>query len=448
MSVPATARSSARAGSAERAAPTARSVSLDLLGSVLHRRQTLDEALASHPSLHDGELDARDGGLVRMLVTTCLRRLGQIDAILAALMDRPLPEPERLTTNILRLGVAQILFMRIPEHAAVNDTVALCDRHKRQKYKGLVNAVLRRVARDASGGTIPSPPVSANAPDWLYARWTETYGPDTAGAIAEAHLTEPPLDLSVKDDPQGWAHRLGGQVLPSGTVRLFDHRGPVTGLPGYADGGWWIQDAAAALPVKLLGPVVGRRVLDLCAAPGGKTMELAAAGAIVTAVDRSEARLARIAENLSRTGLSADLVAADGTTYRPDFQPDAILIDAPCSATGTIRRHPEIPWIKQPRDIATLAALQARLLDAAISYAAPGTPILYCTCSLEPEEGRDQIARLTRLGAPVHIRPIAPDRFPGFAAAVTGDGLFRSLPCHLSAQGGMDGFFAALLVKE
>jgi 16S rRNA (cytosine967-C5)-methyltransferase len=349
--------------------------------------------------------------------------------------------------DLLRLATAQLLFLGTPPHAAVATAVDLASLIGQGHYKGLANAVLRRVAAEGPDRLAGQDAPRLATPDWLWESWRAAYGEATARAIAEAHLAEPPLDLSVRGEPDPWAERLGGVVLPTGSVRLA-HAGPVAQLPGYADGQWWVQDAAATLPARLLGAVAGRRVADLCAAPGGKTAQLAAAGAQVAAVDLSERRLARVGGNLDRLGLSAELIAADAAAWTPDAPFEAVLLDAPCTATGTIRRHPDIPHLKRPADMAEMAALQGRLLDNAVRLLAPGGLLVYATCSLQPEEGEAQIDRLLADGAPVEPVPVAADELPGLPAALADRGTVRTLPCHWPEFGGLDGFFIARLRKR
>ena len=418
-----------------------RTVALDLLQAVLRRQRPLDQAIAEHRGL--AELPVRDRAFARALVATTLRRLGTIDGLLARLIERPLPARAATVTDLLRLGVCQLLFLRTAAHAAVDSTVALVGRRGDSGLKGLSNAVLRRIARDGEVMLEQVADEAADTPEWLFLSWVAAYGAATAAAIAEAHRADPPLDLTVREDAEGWAARLGGRALPTGSVRL-DSAALIEDLPGYAAGQWWVQDAAASLPARLFGDIAGRRVVDLCAAPGGKTVQLAAAGADVIAVDRAAARLKRVNDNLARLGLAAQTVAADATQWRPPGRADAVLLDAPCSATGTIRRHPDIPWLKHPDDVATLAALQDRLLAAAIEMVAPGGMLVYCTCSLQPEEGPQRVAALIARGG-VERLPIAAEEVGGLPELVTGEGDLRSLPCHLADQGGLDGFYAARL---
>src|SRR6266487_5814589 len=295
---------------------------------------------------------------------TALRRLGTLRALLAAALDRGLPADAPRLEAVLLIGAAQVLWLEIPDHAAVDLAVRLVQADRgAARYAGVVNAVLRRLAREGAAMLDALDATALDTPEWLISRWARNYGVATARAIGEMHAVEPPLDLSVKADPEAWAARLRGRVLPTGSVRsLAPMR--ISALPGYYEGAWWVQDAAAALPARLLGDVRGRRIADLCAAPGGKTAQLAAMGAQVTAVDRAPARLARLRDNLARLGLRAETVAADVAEWQAgDFE--AVLLDAPCLSTGTIRRHPDIPWRKRATEIEALVDLQRRLLDRA-----------------------------------------------------------------------------------
>ncbi|MDS4011444.1 MAG: RsmB/NOP family class I SAM-dependent RNA methyltransferase, partial [Defluviicoccus sp.] len=370
-----------------------------------------------------------------------LRRLGQIDAVLATLLSRPVGETPPAARALLRLGLTQLLFLGTPPHAVVDTAVTLAHRRRPLAPPALINAVLRRAA-SAGGGLIEGHDAPRlNTPDWLWQAWTKAYGAETCRQIAAQHLETPPLDLTARDDPHAVAGALGGIVMPTGSVRL-ERAGVVTELAGYAEGAWWVQDAAAALPARLLGDVRGLRVIDLCAAPGGKTAQLAAAGAEVIAIDAEPARLVRVAENLARLRLKAELIAADASTWVPPAPADAVLIDAPCSATGTIRRHPDVPWLKAPTDLTALNALQDRLLAAAVRMVRPGGRIVYCVCSLQDEEGPARTAAFVHGGAPVQPLPVTADEIGGLDALVTADGALRTLPCHLAAAGGLDGFFA------
>ncbi len=427
----------------------ARQIAADILEGVLRRARAFDEELEQHSAALSA-LEERDRALVRMLAATVLRRLGTLKGIVGAMLKSPLPPEIARVDTALLLGAAQILFLDVPDHAAVDLSVRLvqAERHA-ARYAGLVNAVLRRIAREGKRDLANLDTLALDTPHWLITRWAQHYGAQTTRAIAAANLHEPALDISVKSDPDHWAQRLGGRVMPNGTVRLIAH-GPVTALPGFAEGAWWVQDAAASLPMRLLGDVSGKSVADLCAAPGGKAAQLANAGAHVTAVDRSAPRLKRLTENFVRLGLKAETVTADAAAWNGGPF-DAILLDAPCMATGTIRRHPDIPWLKGETDLAKLVALQRRLLDHAVSLLKPGGTMVYCTCSLEPEEGENQIAELLGRDARVRRKPIEAAEVAD-SAFVTEAGDMRTLPCHWpdpdSRFAGLDGFYAARLVRH
>lgn len=420
-----------------------RAAALDLLDRVLHQRLLLDEAALQSATF--AKLSERDRALAQQITRTVLRHSGQIDFLISEFLDKPLGKKGKSAQNVIRLGMAQLLFLDIPDHAAIDTTVELCRGGQLSPYRKLVNAILRRTQREG-GEILPElDSASLNTPHWLWTDWTDTYGEEVARSIAEQHLIEPPLDLTVKTDPAGWAERLDGTLMPTGSVRLMNHKGTVTKLKGFDDGAWWVQDMAASIPARLLGNVSDMDVIDLCAAPGGKTMELAASGANVTAVDRSEKRLKRVQENLDRTGLSAHLITADAAQWRPKVLADALLLDAPCSATGTARRHPDVLHLKQAQDVEKLANLQARLLKAAVEMVRPGGLIVYCTCSLQKREGEAQIEALLASGAPVELAPITPPEAGALTQSVTEAGYLRTLPHFLAEQGGMDGFFAARL---
>jgi 16S rRNA (cytosine967-C5)-methyltransferase len=429
----------------------ARRVAADIIDGVLRRRRPLDEQLdgkQAHPGLT--ALADRDRALVRRLVATVLRRLGTLRHLLLDVLGRGFPADAPRIETVLLLGAAQILFLDVPDHAAVDLAVRLAQADRRgSRYAGLVNAVLRRMTQCGAERLRNLDATALDTPAWLMARWTLHYGDEIARAITQANTCEPSLDLTVKSDAETWATRLKGRVLPTGTVRTTAP-GRVSMLPGFVEGEWWVQDAAAAIPVRLLGPVAGRRIADLCAAPGGKTAQLVWAGADVTAVDRSESRLARLRENLNRLGLTATLVCADATEWQADPF-DAVLVDAPCSSTGTIRRHPDIPWLKSEMDIVALADLQRRLLDRAVALTKPGGFLVFCTCSLEPEEGERAVTALLDREPRVMRRPIGADEIIGLDRLLTSDGDLQTLPCHWPdpdpQMAGLDGFFAARLQR-
>ncbi len=427
----------------------------NLLEAVLRRNRPLDEQLDDrHPNPSLQGIDERDRAFARRIVATVLRRLGTLRRLTRDSLDRGLPKDGPLVESALLIGAAQLLFLAIAQHAAVDLSVRLVQGHPRQaRYAGLVNAVLRRIARGGAGQLAALEPLHLDTPQWLFARWVNAYGADTARAIALAHRPEPPLDVTVKSAAGQWAERLGGRELPTGSVRVAAH-GQISALEGYGEGEWWVQDAAAALPVRLFGDLRGRTVADMCAAPGGKTAQLAAGGATVTALDRSASRLQRLKENLSRARLHAVTVLADAEHWKPDPPTttfDAVLIDAPCTSTGTIRRHPDIPWRKAPEDIAVLSALQRRLLVRAIDLARPGGTIVYCTCSLEPEEGEDIVSAVVEQDRRVRCKPITASEFRVLEEFITPRGDLRTLPCHWPdpdpRMQGLDGFFAARLER-
>jgi 16S rRNA (cytosine967-C5)-methyltransferase len=409
----------------------------------------LEERLADL-GLRAGGLDPRDRALARSIATVALRRLGTIRKALARRLEKGMPKRGGALEWTLIVAAAQILFLDVPDHAAVDLAVKATRADPASApFAALANAVLRTIARERDAILASSDPLEDDAPGWLAQRWRATYGERLARAIAAAHRAEPTLDISVKSSADGWAARLGGIVLPTGSVRLDTHT-PVGELEGYSTGEWWVQDAAAALPARLLRPAMGMRIVDLCAAPGGKAAELAAAGAEVTTVDRSAERLKLLAANFERLRLHSEIVVADALAFdAPPF--DAVLLDAPCLATGTIRRHPDVAWIKRPGDLPPLIKLQAQLLDRAIALTRSGGAIVYCVCSLEPEEGEAQIAAVLRRNPDARRSRIAAEEIGGLAESLTPAGDLRTLPSHLwgddPRRSGLDGFFAARLVK-
>ena len=421
-----------------------RRIALEILVACLDKGQPLDDALARHPGFTD--LDPRDRAFVRLLLATTLRRLGEIDEVLGLLIQRPLDGANATGRQVLRLGTAQLLFLGTPPHAAVDTSVRLAVDAGMPHLKGLANAVLRRIARDGATLLGDRDPARLNTPQWLWQSWTETYGEATTRAIAAAHLIEAPLDFTPRADAMFWAGRLDGELLPTGTIRRAAG-GNVTELPGFAEGAWWVQDAAATLPARLLGDVSGKKVADLCAAPGGKTMQLAAAGARVTAVDISARRMIRVEENLKRAGLTAELVTSDAGKWVTGEKFDAILLDAPCSSTGTLRRHPDIAWLKDEEDVGRLTLAQDRLLVRAVDLLKPGGTLVYAVCSLQEDEGPTRIEALLGRDGSVRRLPVAAEEVPGFAEAITAAGDVRTLPSMWPERGGMDGFFIARLSK-
>ncbi|NDH62843.1 MAG: methyltransferase domain-containing protein [Alphaproteobacteria bacterium] len=422
-----------------------RQAALEILVSCLDKGQPLDEALARHAGF--AGLDPRDRAFVRLLLATTLRRLGEIDTVLAALVAKPLEGPNAAGRQVLRLGAAQLLFLGTAPHAAVDTSVRLIEDAHLPHLKGLANAVLRRISREGLAILGDRNPARLNTPQWLWQSWAEAYGEDTAHAIAAAHLIEAPLDLTPRSNTEFWAGQLEAEVLPTGTLRRTGG-GHIAELPGFAEGAWWVQDAAATLPVRLMGDIAGKRVADLCAAPGGKTMQLCAAGAQVTAIDISARRMVRVGENLARAGLAAELVTADASKWTAGEKFDAILLDAPCTGTGTLRRHPDIAWLKDEEDVGRLTLAQDRLLLHAVEQLKPGGTLVYAVCSLQEDEGPARIDAL--LGREPRLRrvPVQPAELPGLEIAIAKEGDVRTLPSMWPERGGLDGFYIARLMSS
>ena len=397
-------------------------------------------------------LSARDRAFVLNLLMLCLRRYGSLKALLSTLLNQGLPKNATWTEAALLTGLAQILLMRTADYAAVNETVTLIKNlpGKEQGFAGLVNAVLRRASREQDKLTAKLNKWPAkDLPKWIYDSWANAYGKETASAVAQSLQQTPPLDISLKPelDKLEWAEKLEASVTETGTLRrtVCD----VTALEGYGDGHWWVQDMAAAIPATLFGDITGKHVLDLCAAPGGKTMQLAAAGATVTSVDRNKNRLKRLAANLERTGLSADVINGDAARYVANTAPiDHILLDAPCSATGTLRRNPDVIWTKSAEDVQKLANLQARILDHAFTLLPVGGTLIYCVCSLEPAEGVDQAKAFLERTPSAKRLEIQGSDVGGLTELITVEGDLLCLPSLLADKGGMDGFFAARFTKQ
>jgi len=430
----------------------ARRLAVHLIEGVLTRGHALDTALASS----DGNaafstLEARDRGFARLIAATVLRHLGSLDAVIAGFLERPLPATSYRPRSILQIAAAQILYLGTPAHAAINLAVEQCRRDPRaERYAGLANAVLRRLASDGPRRLADLPAPRTDIPDWIWRRWCAAYGDDIAAQIAAASLTEAALDLSARSDAADWATRLGGQLLDTGSIRLAE-AGRIEDLPGFAEGAWWVQDAAASLPVRLLGDVAGLSVADFCAAPGGKTAALAAAGANVTAVDQSEDRIARLRENVDRLQIHdrVTFMRADISRWRAGSPFDAVLLDAPCLSTGTIRRHPDLMHLKRSGDLARIVAIQAKLLARAAAVVRPGGRLLYCVCSLEPEEGEGIVEAFLSATPDFRRVPITATEVAGHGEWLTPTGDLRTFPHHTPGPGaiGMDGFYAARMER-
>lgn len=426
--------------------PDPRMLALKTLQELRGGEVTLDELL----SKHGYGLPSLDRNFLRQLLGTTLRHLGEIDAVLAPRYQPPQDRVAARLTNILRLGVAQLFFMDTSDYGAVDSTVNLARDAGLHKYTKLINAVLRGLQRDGFEWPEGVEDWQLNIPAWLRGSWKKAYGAEISQAIAEACLGHAMLDLSIKNRSTSadWAEKMDGLVLPTGSVRLESGR-RIRDLPGYRDGDWWVQDAAAAIPATLFSAYQGKTIYDLCAAPGGKTMQLASLGANAIAVDKSEGRLKRVFENLERVSLGAAVVTGDATDLAPDTpRADAVLLDAPCSATGTIRRHPDILLRQNDKLMRSLLPIQTKLFNQADKLLNVGGELIYCTCSLQPEEGEHQIKSFLADHPNYERKPITADELGGWDEAINKDGELRVLPIHMADFGGMDGFFCARLVKK
>jgi 16S rRNA (cytosine967-C5)-methyltransferase len=429
----------------------ARRAAFAVLNDIFYKRRSLDEALDPRGAAGTAfmALESRDRAFVRLLVSVVLKRAREFDRHLETLLHEPLSAlaPAQLLT-IFRMGMAQMSVLRTPPHAVVDTSVELAAAEGISHHKSLVNAVLRRLAREGYEPLAPRDAGRAMLPDWLWSEWVADYGVETALSIAAAMMEDGPVDFSLRDpSPVNialWAQKLEAAVLPNGSLRKASG-GFIPSLEGFEAGEWWVQNAAAALPAQILGAAPGMTVVDLCAAPGGKTAQLAAAGARVTALDRSAPRMQRLQENMQRLQLDVETVVADGAAWQPPVPVDAVLLDAPCSATGTLRHQPDALWLKQPADQKKLAALQARLLDNAWRMLKPGGALVYCTCSLQKEEGETQVDAFLARTPDAQRRPIA---LAALAPALTSEGDLRILPQHWAESGGLDGFYIARLVKS
>ncbi|MGE5539695.1 MAG: RsmB/NOP family class I SAM-dependent RNA methyltransferase [Gemmatimonas sp.] len=416
-----------------------RALAYRALRAVLEDQRNLDAVLAA-------DLPPRERAFAHTLVATTLRRLGEIDAALGPLLNQPFTALAPDARALLRIGTAQ-MFLGTPPHALVAATVDLA-KSEAPHFAGLTNAVLRRLAREGLPERSEREAARLDTPDWLWESWVAAHGEEVAVKIATAHLAEPPLDFTAKE-PERWTEALGAELLPTGTLRRPARAGgEIRALPGYGDGAWWVQDAAAAIPARLLAPVAGQRVLDLCAAPGGKAAQLVAMGCDVVAVEQSEPRAALLRDNLARLKLAAEVVVADAATYATDKPVAGLLLDVPCTATGTIRRHPDIPWRKSAVDVGRLVPVQTRLLEHAATLLAPGGLLVYAVCSLEAAEGPQRIADFLATHPEFRRMPVTPAEVGGDAALITAEGDLRTLPCHWSDKGGMDGFYAARLQRR
>lgn len=420
-----------------------RVAAVKILSAVLDKQTSLDGMMdAENGNPVYRALSVADRALVRAIVNTALRHLPRIEHALGMLLDGPLPQGARSLHHVLVVGAAQMLYLDVPDHSAVDLAVEQAHRDPRNKrFVKLVNAVLRRLGREKEAvlEAVSNVPV---LPKWFYSRLVKVYGEDAAQRMAQAQLIPSVIDLTVKSDPEGWAEKLNGQVMPNGTVRLGSFEGSVSALEGFDEGEWWVQDFSASMPVRLMGDLKGKRVADLCAAPGGKTAQLVLSGAMVTALDQSGNRLKRLRENLGRLQMQAELVETNMLKFQPTELFDAVLLDAPCSSTGTLRKHPDVCWTKDEKDIAKLAGLQEQMLRHAITLVKPGGIVVFSNCSLDPSEGEEMVAKVLAGEPSLERVPVTVDAFPGMEIAVNKDGDLRTTP---DMFGGVDGFYATVL---
>ncbi|GHF14949.1 MFS transporter [Kordiimonas sediminis] len=425
-----------------------RLVAAGVLFSVLHKGQALDTTFDAY--VNHTLLNPKDRSLAYQIVMQTLRRKGGLEAAITPLLKNGWPEGARWFPIILMTAATQILLLRTADHAAVDLAVGLLKRIRNREngLANLMNAILRTIIREKEALSKQLDTVGGeHLPAWLSQSWEQTYGADTRDAVAATLTTEPYLDITCRSDADAakWAEALDANHLFDTSIRR--DAADVTALDGFQQGQWWVQDFAASMPVRLFGSIADKHVLDLCAAPGGKTLQLASLGARVTAVDRNPGRLKRLQANLNRTGLQADIITADVTTYTPDDPADHILLDAPCSATGTFRRNPDVLWTKFPEDVAKLATLQKRALQQAFSLLPKGGTLIYCVCSLEHSEGADQINTFLQIEPAAKRVPIQPDELVGFPELISADGDLLCLPSMLQDKGHLDGFFAARLTR-
>ena len=416
---------------------------LEALEGVLENRRTINVALDNATGWK--KLKPEDRAFTKFLILETVRHLPEVDQIYSNFLSRPLPRRTHRLKHLLRLGTTQLVFLKTPPHAAVNTTVALAEQLLSQKFKGLVNALLRKIAR-SSARLSPDTSARINTPDWLWESWRKTYGEENTLKIAQQHLELAPTDLTVaKTSPELPSH-LNAETLESGSLRCRDFGNPADRW-GYADGKWWVQDAAAALPIKLIGDVRGLNVIDLCAAPGGKTAQLALGGANVVSLDSSKLRSETLKANMKRLGLTSNTIVSDLRDWEPSITADLVVLDAPCTATGTCRRHPEILRLRCSEDVQKMARIQKNLLDAGAAMVPNGGTLLYITCSLQPEEGPDQVTDFLNRWTNFARSPFKPLTWKGLEGVIDINGALRTLPFHWSSRGGMDGFFATALKR-
>lgn len=428
-----------------------------LLSAIIDTRTSLDAVTDdAHGHPHYLALEKRDRALLRAILMVALRYRADLIDILARYVDKPLPKGAMALHAVLHVALAQILFLDVPDHSAVDLAVESANRDPRLKrFASLVNAVCRRAVRQKETLQKTIQNVSPHSSPWYSERLVEVYGERRASQIEAMHRVEAPLDLTLKlsCDPEFWANRLNGTLLPTGSLRLSPREGDIASMEGFSKGDWWIQDAAAAIPAKLFGDLQHKRALDVCAAPGGKTAQLADAGAMVTALDMSANRLRRLEENMDRLGLGELYTAAVSNLF--EFAPnqlfDAVLLDAPCSSTGTVRRHPDVPWTKTPDDITKLADLQARMLQKTAQFVAPGGTLVFSNCSLDPREGEDVANNFVDMHPEFTVLPVTDEQLPGLPGCIQTNGFVRTTPADLAfdepGMSGMDGFFAVVFSR-
>ncbi len=432
----------------------ARLAASKILAAVVDRKTPLDGMLdQDNGNAVYRDLNQADRALVRAILNSALRHLPHIDAMLASLLQSPLPEGARALQHVLRVAAAQILYLDIPDHSAVDLAVEQASRDPRsRRFASLVNAVLRRLAREKAALLATIPQMIPAIPNWFFDRLVSVYGSKQAHDIAGAQMQPAAIDVTVKSRPEYWAAELDGVLLPTGSIRLSLFEGSIPSLPGFSQGQWWVQDAAASIPAQLFGDLSGKLALDLCAAPGGKTAQLITGGAKVTAIDQSESRLRRLQSNLARLDLDATTLVASASTFEAATLFDAVLLDAPCSSTGTTRRHPDVLWTKGPADIRKLATVQENLLRHALTLVKPGGLLVFSNCSLDPLEGEDVIVRVLADFPDFRRVPIKREDWPGLEDAISPLGEFRTTPAMLPGgdgrAGGLDGFFASVLQRS
>jgi 16S rRNA (cytosine967-C5)-methyltransferase len=422
--------------------PDPRGCAVRALEWVFARHKSLDVFLEKDQRFYS--LPTRDKALSRAIIGSSLRQLGQIDAIIDTFLSRPMPRQAVTARQILRAGAAELLFLRSASHGVVNSFVQMAGNMRGSRpYKGMINALLRRIDREGEE-LLQTLPLELNIPNWLSENWNGVYGSEVVQQAAAALKEPAPLDLTVFNDIEKLAKDLGAMRIGEQTVRLV-HKGRIEDIQGYQDGKWIVQDLAASIPVQILNPQAGEEIADLCAAPGGKTVQIAATGAKVTAVDNQQARLSRLSQNLSRTGQSAEIVCADARSWKPEQLFDAVLLDAPCSATGIFRHHPDVLYTRREKDIAGFAERQISLAINARKLLKPGGRLVYCVCSAQSVEAEDVIAEIldkTDLKLDLITAGI-----PDFAKSFQKNGMIRIPPGALPAKGGLDAFFIAKLRK-